>query len=852
MVINMSRDDAKIMVFLERIGIKKLSKEDSKALREFFSKRNLNLGLHELEVFYYINKSLLKTYETVSIENMMRVSKEIDLEMMLQFFAEFQELKSKSLDEKEFMKEFRKFAKKIYYRNTKTTKEIKSVVEEEMSKLESIKHVLYLGIGDEKVADQLFDNCVKRSKLFLDMCDADNLSDLLQYLKNNVKLTNNEMLDISSRCATFFSNSSAKKMMELKSTLDSLKKYIKKNLTVDNKESNVNKSFKDIVLSTPSFFVSNYEVVNNTVKFLQGARLGDLIENIPEELVDVTGDFNVEDVLDIFDNSITSLAISVDKIASVSMNVSKAYKSVFEKDLPLQGFINANNFNSIAQLTNDDFDVNGKIKEIFALLKPFLDAEGMEVLLKKDLSFLIASSEEVKNSLKSAIFNSKNTDEVKYNVMKKIKNHFDHYDSGYYVPSSSAKKTNNHKKRKTQIKELNKDDLDTFLSNIDADESEIKEWQEKWNEERAYKQLEAQIELEDILEGIAYLESETKHVRFKSIEDIDEQREMFHSMLEEAVLKKDAVFARCIANDEMNELNEKINLADKKARDNFDFNIDKFLVEFESRIKSINDSMAELNNQKSVIHDHIKKAEEMKNRLVELGIDEDKLAIEKEEIDALETILDAYSKTNAKADKLYQKSMELIPKFHESFVESFDLFHSPLKLEANRFQDSGYVLYLLTYIMIQDGYVRPAVLEGIDFQLNKEDVTMSINELKANLSPKQQALVDEIYTSTKVYDETSKDSFSELLAAADVFEVNTDSTNTYEGVERLLKKKLKAMTTEYNNRKDLFGRKEKYENAIDWNRLEEIKGEIEKLNESIEENLMAIETIKAKKLNKRK
>jgi uncharacterized membrane protein (DUF106 family) len=50
----------------------------------------------------------------------------------------------------------------------------------------------------------------------------------------------------------------------------------------------------------------------------------------------------------------------------------------------------------------------------------------------------------------------------------------------------------------------------------------------------------------------------------------------------------------------------------------------------------------------------------------------------------------------------------------------------------------------------------------------------------------------------------------------------------------------------------LFGRKEKYENAIDWKRLEEIKAEIEKLNESIEENLMDIETIKAKKLNKRK
>ena len=847
----MSKDDAKIMAALEKMGIKKLSKEDANSVREFFSTRSLNTGLSELEVFYYINKSLLKTYGSVSIQNMMRIYKETDFEMILQFFAEFYDLKSKSLDEKEFMKEFRKFVKKIYYRNTETTKKIKSVVEEELSKLETVKNALYLGIGNEKVADQLFDNCTKRSKLFLDMCDADNLADLVLYLKNNIKLSNNELLDISSRCATFFANSSTKKIMELKSTLESLKRYIKKNLTVADKESNVNKSFKDIILNTPSFFVSNYEVVNNTVKFLQGASLGELMENIPDELLDFKADFNAEDILDIFDNSITSLSISVDKIASVSINVSKVYKSVFGQELPLQGLINSNNFNSITQLTNEDFDINGKIKEVFNLLKPFLDAEGMEILLKKDFSFLIASSEEVKNSLKDAIFNSKNPEEVKYNVMKKIKNHFDHYESGYYVPSNSVKKHKN-KKRKTQIKEINREDIELFLTTIDASEAEIKEWQEKWNEEREYKQLEVEYELENILEGIHYLESEALNIRFNDVADIDAQGDVFNSMLEDAILKKEEALFRCVANQEIQDVNEKIDLAVKKVRDNFDFKVDEFLEEFKDRIKLLNTNINDLNIAKNDIDAKITKNEEMKNILVEQGINAESLVSEKENIEALEDVLEIYRKENERADIFYKKAMAVITNFDETFVKNSDLFNTQFQSGFSRFNDPGYVLYMLTHILVKDGYMHKSIIEDIALKIEEEDINMSIDNLKTKLSPKQQTLVEEIYSSFKTCDDISSNAFAELLEAAVLFGVDYTSTNTYEGVERLVKRKIRSMIAEHNNRKDLLTRQEKYEKSIDIKKMEDIKMEVEKLNESIGEILLTIENVETKKMNQRK
>lgn len=526
-----------ILLFLKDLGLEELSKEDKALLKEKTANSNdSNITKKELEMLYVLNRILLSTYQKVSLENMYKISETLDGQMAMKLFVEFQQIKSKSIDRYTCLERFKVAIQNILFNQKEANKEVRKSAKTIMNSKELLENALYHTMLDKNKADKLIKNCIRRSSLFLSKCDSENLRTLTQCLKENFKLNDDELVMISSRCATFFASASASKVNNLYIMLNEYKDFVEKRLDKSKDKEALNllkRDFKDVLISSSLLAAADSEKVSETIKFLMGYKLGEINPYVGK-YDSFKGEFTASQLARIYNNSITSLSMGIDHIFDFVSNISILYRNIFDKELNLDGFINGRNFSGLSRLSKIDFEKDGKANQILKMLKPFISAENMENLLKNHVGFLSCDVDVVKSGLKDALIESNTPEELRRNILKKIRNSFD-ASEGEYVDIERKKGVSIGSLNKVEVNALEEEDMAKFLSKIGAKNDEIETWKKNWNKEsKEIRNLEIEIKLEEILKDCDELEMIIPF-NFVSMEDFlsenDEVNELYNDLL---------------------------------------------------------------------------------------------------------------------------------------------------------------------------------------------------------------------------------------------------------------------------------------------------------------------------------
>ena len=413
------------------------------------------------------------------------------------------------------------------------------------------------------------------------------MSTMINYLKENHKLSDDELVNISSKCATFFAFSSAQKIQSIEATVNEFKTFIETSLVKDKAGKNIfsllSKDFKDIIKNTPSFVTGNPESIKDTIRFLMGESLETITTDIPHDVKGLKGDFTSKQLVKIYSDSITALAIPPSKIGEFASNISRVYKNCYGVDLDMSKMINGRNFSGLSQLRNEDYFVGEKVEKIFALLKRFVSDNDMKNLLENNVSFLIASVDEVKNGLKNAILESRNQEELKANVLHKIKSHFGRYEA-FDQAVERKESIVVDKLKKVSINDMEEESLVEILNDLDTTTQDIEKWKHNWSrEEKEMRELQIQLSLEDMLAQLKDID-EMAQESVTNPQAFEEENPIIISLLNDVILKHSDLLASNKLNKNLKAIDAKVVLMTSKVIERINGNIDEVVRNYKEEI----------------------------------------------------------------------------------------------------------------------------------------------------------------------------------------------------------------------------------------------------------------------------
>ena len=623
------------ILFLKKLGIDNINEEEKNLLHSIFlNNGNPNALKKELELLLALNKTLIQSYSNVSISNMLKIYQTIDANLLIKLLITYEEIKEKSANKAESFQAFKNVAIKILSVNEQVNKNVVKSYSDSIKKSVQIKNMLFSVLKNEDKANQIFNNCVNRSNLFIRECNIKNLEDIVVCLKKNFNLNDDELIKISNRCASFFISSSASKINSLYRTINEFKEFIRtQEVNANNKKiefarkNKINnllyKDFKDILIEASSIATFNPNSINKTIKFLMGEPICNIIDR-HTSLGNLRGNFTPLQLAKIYNESITSLSIGVEKIVDVCDNISKVYKETYNEDLDINDLINGHNFSSINQLRKEDYMQEGKIKEVFELLSFFLSKEDMQNLLKNDFSFLIAPIESVKSSLKATILSSTNEETLKNNVLRKIKGHFDMYDESSYHQKEKKENVNIGLLKKVKIKEMSEKYIITILEKLNSSVEDISTWHDKWKMEKEYKELEIQLQLESIHQEISDLRSFLK-IDFISIEQYIEDTMSVKDLYVEIKQRYLSIIDNKDMSPSLCEYSEKVNKEFLEIEEGINSNISFAIESYELEADVFKKELEQINKSLQVADDLNKKSKKMDEMIVEKNISEEQI-----------------------------------------------------------------------------------------------------------------------------------------------------------------------------------------------------------------------------------
>jgi len=847
----MNVDKNELFSFLKGLGIEDISKNEKKVIYDKINSSNsLEQVKRELELLFALNKVLISSYKKVSIGNMMKINEELDSQVIIKLFLVYNEIKSKSKDEVSSLKEFKEVTLNILNLNSQTNNSIEKDVEDSVSKLVQLKNSLYLTMSDKEKVDKLLDNCIRRSKNFISQSEVTNLEYLINYLKKNYNLSDDELVNISKRCATFFSFSSALKIENIARTINEFREFIEKKLIINDKSIDVNKilnkDFKDILINTPSIAVNNPNSISKTIRFLMGDKLGNLV-NTDFKFFDVRGDFTSLQLAKIYNESITSLSISVEKIEDVIKNISESYENHFGSKLNLNNLINGHNFSSIDQLSKEDYLSDGKINDVFKLLDMFISKEDMENLLKNNFSFLIAPISDVKKSLKNAVLNSQNENELRKNVLQKIRNHFDMYESYHAKGEVDTSKIKIESLNKVGVKNIDEKELIDILDSLNASDDDIEKWRKVWNkEEKEIRDLEVELELEDILSELEGVK-EFLNISYISAEQFIGETLISKNLFIELLNRyQNLVNDKKISN-KLSGLSDKVNETIMQVANKIDNNIIVVIENYNSQLKNLNENLENLNCRVGVYDKLVERLNE-----IYTSINDGKVSLEKIEENE-KKIAEAYEcirmakikfaeaeKNEQLADKKANKFLELLETNKKKIIKGMhnEVVSDILENSSDIFLQFARSLYeenLLFYMEEFDDMEEKDIMSYEDFRMKKLDI-------------EQRKMTDEIYEIFKSNTEIREQIFCELMEYIDYYNIDAENVNYVKEAIEVLKKKLRDLSKENQQAKKIFVERDDIEKRCSKLNIDEIKKEISKIEANIEKFAKIVKDLNDKKI----
>ena len=157
--------------YLKELGLEGLTQNEKRNIHKTFSEyENMELVKREIELLFAVNRSLISSYETISVSNILSLYRSTDTDLLIKLYSIYAEIKDKSKDELEARRNFKKAVTEIMSVNEVVNEEVARTVNDTFKKSLELKESLYLTMIDKNKADKLFNNCIRRSKKKKKLC----------------------------------------------------------------------------------------------------------------------------------------------------------------------------------------------------------------------------------------------------------------------------------------------------------------------------------------------------------------------------------------------------------------------------------------------------------------------------------------------------------------------------------------------------------------------------------------------------------------------------------------------------------------------------------------------------------
>ena len=432
-----------------------------------------------------------RTIADITLNDVIKVLTNIDRDVLLQYGKAIETIRTLKLGHKAESKMAHEIFATIKPKQEQTNEMLYKIANGFVDKTSKVaKTFSNLAPEDRKdLVSEIYSNCVGRMKMFWQRIEANNFTEIIDTLMNAFgedSLTEEEVIELSKKCATIFCDSSREKIKGVEEVLTDYKNFvleqIAKNANMFSKEKDFLDNYKFVNVLRQAASISKFtknqllEVEN----LLKGQSIGQIYadalnddnskhHDLISKFKDVNIELSVKEMIwvlaknpSIFGQSITNDLQVVEQVQNALLsNYGEKMKDfnagdLFTKENFLKGFPSLDNGeNILANITT---------------LSGFVSGDELTSYLKKDMRILGIDKEVLRQAVIKALKNAKTKEDISVSINQIFKN------VGMLVEESKDKKQKTSTEAKTESEskadstqnfKLTMDDLKDVLVDLD-------------------------------------------------------------------------------------------------------------------------------------------------------------------------------------------------------------------------------------------------------------------------------------------------------------------------------------------------------------------------------------------------
>ena len=286
---------------------------------------------------------------------------------------------------------------------------------------------------------KIYSNCIGRMKAFWQRVEIDRFKSVIETLTSELgdeNFTEDELIDLSTRCATIFCESSREKILGIESVLKDYKNCVLENLkNQPEMDSELMKQFKQlkfghIIRRAGSIAKSAPDQVAAVSLLLQGKTIGEIFSEQIEvdnknkdkykQFKDAKIDLSVKDMVWVMTKNPSLFGSSVDMAISSLDLVKKSMIASYgerAKGINYSELLTRDNFlKGMPKLQNSE-----NVKKTIELLSSFVPANELAEFLKQDMRVLEVDYDNLHSLVLNAFIGCKDTDDIVKTLNKTLK-----------------------------------------------------------------------------------------------------------------------------------------------------------------------------------------------------------------------------------------------------------------------------------------------------------------------------------------------------------------------------------------------------------------------------------------------
>ncbi|MBQ9790015.1 MAG: hypothetical protein IJW24_00260 [Clostridia bacterium] len=374
----------------------------------------------------------LKNVGSATIKNVIQVLADHDFDALLKYEQALSFVQEMTLDEKTkrgLLAQIYSSLEPIIDAQNQSLLEISDEFVKKTEKVSSSFSTMS-GSSRAELVSKIYSNCTGRMKNFWQRVEPDKFKGVVDALTGELSGANfseDDLIELSSRCATIFCESTREKILEIEKILNEFKTYALEKVKADGSlPADVVENFEKleyghILRKAGSIAKSSPSQVAETSAFLQGKSVGEIFSDIINtgaknselfaEFADAKIDLSVRDMIWVMHKNPSIFGSSVEFSLASLKKIKEAMKTSYGKK--------ADEVDFSAMLTRDNFlkgmpkiEALENVSKTIDLLSSVVPANELAAYLANDMKILEMPYERLHAMIVSAFVSSKSTDEI--------------------------------------------------------------------------------------------------------------------------------------------------------------------------------------------------------------------------------------------------------------------------------------------------------------------------------------------------------------------------------------------------------------------------------------------------------